>query len=164
MKAESLYMNAWLITWERLDVRPELYEKIAAILSSRRSEHSVAEFMEFLYLRATCDASDMAYFANRPRKMIGRAQYPQSINEMPHERILCGHNPWLYGRRVTNLTVSREGEDEVIRWQEPPTFRWKGTSRTVFEIAEVGELKEWRRPANRPLSEDAYRWRTIGRR
>ena len=39
------------------------------------------------------------------------------------------------------------------------TFRWKGTSRTEFETAEAGELKEWRRPANRPLSEDAYRWR-----
>lgn len=152
-------MNAWLITWERLDVRPEPYEKVAAILSGRRSERSVAQFMEFLYLRATCDASSMAYYANRPKEMIGRAQYSQLINGVPHERISCGHNPWLYGRRVTNLTIARDGEDEVLKWQEPPTFRWKGASRTETETAEAGELKEWRRPANCPLSEDAYRWR-----
>lgn len=153
-------MNAWLITWERLDVRPEPYEKIAAILSGRRSERSVAEFMELLYLRATGDASAMAYYANRPRKMIVRAQYPQLINEVPHgDRILCGHNPWLYGRRVTNLEISRDGEDEVLKWQEPPIFRWKAESLTEIETPEAGELKEWRRPANRPLSEDAYRWR-----
>lgn len=134
-------MNAWLITWERLDVRPEPYEKIAAILSYRRSKHSVAELMEFLYLRATCDASSMAYYANRPRKMIGRAQNPQPINGVPHERILCGLNPGLYGRRVTNLEISRDGEEEVLKWQEPPTFRWKGASRTEIETAEARELK-----------------------
>lgn len=152
-------MNAWLITCERLDVRPEPYEEIAAILSGRRSERSVAEFMEFLYLRATCDALSMAYYANLPKEMIGRAQYPQPINGVPHERISCGHNPWLYGRRVTNLTISRDGDDEVLKWQEPRTFRWEGASRTEFETAEAGELKEWRRPVNCPLSEDAYRWR-----
>lgn len=152
-------MNAWLITWERLDVRPEPYEKIAAVLSGRRSERSVAEFMELLYLRAACDASSMAYYANRPKEMFGRAQHPQPINGVPHERISCGQNPWLYGRRVTNLKISRDGEDEVLKWQEPPTFRWKGASRTEIETAEAGELKEWRRRANCPLSEDAYRWR-----
>ncbi|EJM88773.1 hypothetical protein PMI33_02525 [Pseudomonas sp. GM67] len=152
-------MNAWLITWERLDARPEPYEKVAAILSGRRSKRSVAEFMEFLYLRATCDASDMAYYANRPKKMIGRAQYQLSINGVPHERISIGGNPCLYGRRVTNLKISRDGEDEVLKWREPPTFCWKGTSRTKIETAEGGELKECRRPGNRPLSEDAYRWR-----
>lgn len=150
-------MNAWMITWERLDVRPVPYEKIAAILSGRRSERSVADFMELLYLRATGDASAMAYYANRPRKKTGCAQYPWSINGVPHERILCGNNPGLYGRRVTNLKISRDGADELLKWQEPPTFRWKGASRTEIETAEAGDLKEWRRLANRPLSEDAYR-------
>lgn len=152
-------MIAWLITWERLDARQEPYEKIAAILSGRRTQRSVAESMEFLYLRATCDASSMAYYANHPKEMIEHAQYPQLIKGVPHERISCGHTPWLYGRRVTNLKISRDGEDEVLKWHEPPIFCWKGTSRTEFEIAEAGELKEWRRPANRPLTEDAHRWR-----
>jgi hypothetical protein len=104
----------------------------------------------------------MASCANRPKKMIYRADYPQLINGVPHgARILCGNNPWLYGRRVRNLEIRKEGVTEVITWQEPPTWRRKASSGFEIEIVSEGELKEWRRPGNRPLSEDAYRWTEV---
>ena len=152
-------MNAWLITWERLDARPTSYEKIVAILGSRRSERAIADIIEVLYLRATSDAGGMAQSANRPRNMVYRAEYPQIINNVPHgDRILCGHNPWLYGRKVTNLTITEDGDFEVVTWAEPPIWRRKGTTGFEIEIVSEGEHQEWRRPIHRPLSEDAYRW------
>jgi hypothetical protein len=36
-------------------------------------------------------------------------------NKNMFERIQCGHNPWLYGRRVTDLRVVY---DELV-WTEP---------------------------------------------
>jgi hypothetical protein len=33
------------------------------------------------------------------------------------ERICCGHNPWLYARRVSNLATD-EGR---LTWTEPPS-------------------------------------------
>jgi hypothetical protein len=58
-------MNAWLITWEGTQLYKGNLDKIVAILSSRKPQNRVLEFVELLYLRSTCSASDMAYFANR---------------------------------------------------------------------------------------------------
>jgi hypothetical protein len=152
-------VNAWLVTWEGTEHRKQL-DRVAAIMGSRRSEGAVAEYVEMLYLRAMCDAQDMAYYANRPGKFPYRAQKGLLINQVPHgDHVLCGHNPWLYARKVSKLEVRRDGKFEVLSWQEPPTIRWKGDSRVEFDAWTPGKPGSCRRLAERPLSEDIWRWR-----
>lgn len=149
-------MNAWLLTWEWSSTKP--VEKIVAVLSSRRSDSSVAELIELLVLRSLYPARDVAYYANRKKAMVYKAQTPLNINGVPHgERILCGHDPWLYGRKVRDLkiVVDASADEEVITWQEPNNFKWAEGSKSSIVVATEGELKQWRRP-NKPLSQDIW--------
>jgi hypothetical protein len=151
-------MNAWLLTWEWSSAKP--VEKIVAVLSSRRSDSSIAELMELLVLRSIYPAREVAYYANRKKAMVYKAQTPLNINGVPHgERILCGHDPWLYGRKVRDLkiTVDESTDEEVITWREPKNFKWTDDSRNSITVDTEGELKEWRRP-NKPLSRDIWVW------
>ena len=152
-------MKAWLITWENAEVRRKLPEKIAAVLSSRLSSGRVAELVELLMLRATCDASSMAHYARRPKDRLHHAETSLLINQIPHgDRVLCGSNPWLYGRKVSELSIRRERDCEVLSWREPPTTRWK-TPMREFGPWTDGEVMQHRRPVDRPVSEDIWRWR-----
>jgi hypothetical protein len=147
-------MNAWLLTWECNAAKTQ--EKIVAILTSRRSDRAIAELMELLVLRANSTARNVAYYANRKRELVYKAQTPLGINRVPHgERILCGHDPWLYARKVTELTVVVDelSNEEVLTWREPDDFRWTDNSERRIEVAKRGELKSWRRP-NLPLAND----------
>jgi len=149
-------MNAWLLTWVCNTAKVE--EQLVAILTSRRSDASVAELMELLVLRANSTARSVAYYANRRRELVYKAQTPLAINRVPHgERILCGHDPWLYGRKVSELEVQVDeaSNQEVVTWREPNDFRWTDGSERGIEIAKQGERKSLRRP-NRPLSADVY--------
>ncbi len=77
-------MNAWLITWE-------CDGDIVAILSSRKSEATVAELVKFLYLASTSTADELAYYANRPNRIPYKIKNGEMINGIPHgERITCG--------------------------------------------------------------------------
>jgi hypothetical protein len=153
-------MKAWMITWENAEVRRRLPEKIAALLSPRLSSSRVAELVELLMLRATCDAGAMAYCARRPKERLHRAATSLLINQIPHgDRVLCGQNPWLYGRKVSELSVSREGDMEVLSWREPPTIRWKNKATSEFGPWKDGEVTVHRRPVERPVSQDIWRWR-----
>jgi hypothetical protein len=149
-------MNAWLLTWECNTSKTR--EKVVAILSSRRSDRAVAELMEFLVLRANSTARNVAYYANRRKELVYKAQTPLPINRVPHgERILCGHDPWLYGRKVTDfeVVVDESRNEEVLTWREPDDYRWKDKSESHIEVARKGGVKSVRRP-NTPLSTDIW--------
>ncbi len=149
-------MNAWLLTWECNTAKVK--ERIVAILSSRKSDRAVAEIMELLVLRANSTARNNAYYANRKRELVYKAQTPLAINRVPHgERILCGHDPWLYGRKVTDLEVEvdESSNEEVLRWREPIDYRWTDSPERSIEVAKQGEYKSLRRP-DRPLAADIY--------
>jgi hypothetical protein len=147
-------VKAWLLTWECNT--SSVKEKIVAVLCSRRSDQAVAGLMEFLVLRATSSAHSLAYYANRRKELVYRAQTPLAINRVPHgERILCGHDPWLYGRKVSALRVELDAasNEELVSWREPDDFRWTDGSERAIEVARAGIVKSLRRP-NRALSAD----------
>lgn len=116
--------------------------------------------MELLVLRSRYPAKEAAYYANRKNAMVYRAQTPLVINDIPHGgRVLCGHDPWLYGRRVRDLrvVVDTNTDEEVITWREPNNGKWADESKRSIVVATEGELKQWRRP-NKPLSKDVWAW------
>ena len=148
-------MNAWLLTWAHTSNEPS--EKLVAILPARRSDRAIAELMELFVLRATTGASSAAYYLHRRKQMVYKARTPLVINRVPHgNRILCGHDPWLYGRVVRELVVvvDCEANEEVVSWREPDDFEFKDNSLLLIDVAKPGRLVTLRRP-NCPLSKDA---------
>jgi hypothetical protein len=62
------------------------------------------------------------------------------INGIPHGgRMICGYNPWLHARIVSDLKIESDDERdcEVIRWREPPVFQWKALCANVNETLPI---------------------------
>jgi hypothetical protein len=155
-------MNAWLITWQGTALLPEnAPEKVAAILSSRKSDKSVADSVELLFLRARCSASDMAYYANRRRDMLFKVQDSLLINHIPHgDRIFCGSSECaIYARKVSQLKIklNKENGKEILTWIEPPTYRWKDEQHMRgIVLASEGENRKLERDYPVPLEKSAW--------
>jgi len=155
-------VKAWLLTWTWLKYEPA--ESLVAILSSRKSDRSVAELMELLVLRSQGAAVENAHYAHRPKPPSLKAQTPLLINRVPHgDRVLCGYDPWLYGRKVSDLHIvlDRAANEEVLSWREPDDYAWAEPDERTLTPAAQGKPKQLRRP-NGPLSADALaKWRTL---
>lgn len=150
-------MNAWLITWEGTSEKLNDENRLFAIIGARRSIEFIVDILEFLYLRASSNASEMAYLVTRPRKKHFKAEMSQLINGVPHgDRILCGHNPWLYARKVTelNVVIAEESGAEHVTWREPPIFKWTDQSKMNIEIAQTGEIKSLIRSSDKRVSRE----------
>ena len=107
-------MNAWVITWEGTSSHINDENRLVAIIGARRSSSYITELVEFLYLRASSGADEMAYFANRPKKKPHKAERRLMINLVPHgDRVSCGDNPFLYARKVSNLSVVVDKETDT---------------------------------------------------
>lgn len=152
-------MNAWLITWEGTRDQKDTSGKIVAILSSRKSEKTVVDVVESIYIHSTCNASDIAYYANRRGKMPFKVQSVVLINGIPHgDRIFCGNSDrWLYARRVSKfkVRVDKAKKRETLTWVEPSTYKWKGKRQSI-ELAAEGEVGYWERNHLAPLSTDTW--------
>ncbi len=147
------YMKAWLLTWVCNTAKTK--EEVVAVLSSRKSEATISELVEFIVLRATSNVSGMMFYANRRKQLVYKAQASQLINGVPHrERILCGHDPWLYARKVTDFKAcfDEKTNEEIISWREPDNFCWT-QNKQGLEIAEYGIVKQLRRQ-QKELSSD----------
>lgn len=113
---KEVQVKAWLITWEWMGDAAAVADRVAAILNPRWSGERVGTIVEFLYLKCTANASEMAGYARRPRSNPYRAE--RDFNG----RITCGSHPWLYARLVTDLSVAVDPETgtETITWTESP--------------------------------------------
>lgn len=146
---QPIKMNkAWLLTW--ISTYPqESSEQIAGILSARKSSKQVAEVVEMIYLRSTCNAFNMAYYADRQMEIPFKVQ-----NENGHIR--CGSNYHrLYARVVSDLHIQVDNEhgQEIITWVEPT-----GDDSQNYETAEclAGAHKRYARVYLSTISNDRY--------
>lgn len=123
-------ITAWLVTWEHSGAHATPPRRVAAILNRRWSPDRVRETVELIYVMTQYSpAEQIAYAKDR------------SFNPYPAEfervfggpiwdgRIFCGHNPWLYARRVDNLIASSDVLGAEVTWSERPTPDWKA----IFE-------------------------------
>jgi len=91
----------------------------------------------------------MACLANRPKKIPYKVDKVQLINNIPHgDRITCGHNPFLYARKVTNLQIKIDPKENI------EILKWKEKSRREIEVAKEGEIRELWRSLINPLSNE----------
>ena len=128
--AESEIMKAWLVTWEWQGDHAAVKEPIVSILSPRLSDETVQKHVEQLY-------ADLCYsFSERLRFVRSRGENPYPAEfiikriivdnrgregPMGTGRIICGHNPNLYARKVVDIKAQRDEEcNERLCWTEIP--------------------------------------------
>lgn len=158
MERKSRCNRAWLITWLGAGRRIDEANRIAAIVSARRSKQYVADLIELLYEFAATTTGGCVRSLNRPRARPYRAQQGDLINDVPHgDRIECGHNPWLFGQIVSELEVREDIERgvEIIRWREPSRFRWKDESKLAVVVDEPGRVQTLIRPLSKTILDRA---------
>jgi len=134
-----------IITWDWIGDHAAVSDPLVAIFSSRKTDRWIADYLENLYLSISCTAEEMAYYANRRKRIPYKATTPVMINGIPHGgRMICGYNPWLHARIVSDLKIESDDERdcEVIRWREPPVFQWKDENRLNIEVQTEGRNKQ----------------------
>jgi len=140
-RRDTFGMRAWLITWEWIGNHAAVTAPFITILTARKSQSTVADFVEQYYLLASCSAGEIAYFANRPSKLPYRPSRSEIINGVPHgDRIICGHNPYIYARLVSSLIIKTDNKKglEVISWREPSQYKWKDKRHSGIALAKKG--------------------------
>ena len=112
-------ITAWLVTWEAVGEAAETADIIASIIGIRTSQRVVAALVELLYAQRFCTATELASYARN------RSNNPYPARHDPNGGVSCGHNPFLYARKVTKLLVSTDASTglETITWVEPNRYR-----------------------------------------
>ena len=118
-KRQPRKMKAWLVTWEWCGEHAKRDDKIAAIFNPRFGGVRVRELVEFLYANEYTLSERMDLARGRPNP------YPAkfgTLDDVPWDgEIICGHNPYLRGRLVEDLTVQRDANGkETANWKERP--------------------------------------------
>lgn len=145
--------HAWLISWMGTVpwAGPKNPRSIMAILSGRHSEGFVEKSMVLLDMRAKCSAYEMAFYANRKHKFGTPTRIGPGIK-------MKGSNGWLYGRRVSDLRVTRDADTETIEWKEPD-FVANNPETYQLEVRERGaEHKVVRNATEKLGAEPFHRW------
>jgi hypothetical protein len=109
-------MSPWLVTWDWANDSAAYADKIAAVLSPHLGSDRIAGIVELLYALRTSTVAELARYAGKPAANPYRAKIEQ------FERIHCGHNPYLYARKVSDfkVTVNPDTRIETVTWKEPP--------------------------------------------
>jgi hypothetical protein len=110
----------WLVTWESAGGRAatEIREPIAAILSGRMSGRQIAQILEYLYASRYYTPAEWLAWAK-----TGTPPYHATLGELGGHtwegEVSCGHNPYLYARKVDDLRF-RAGADGAPKphWKE----------------------------------------------
>jgi hypothetical protein len=114
--------KAWLITWDWVGDHASVPEPVVDILSARKSEKYIQEYVERLYAQFACSLVERVSLAryNKPRSNPYRAQYMYAKQgTLRGPQVHCGHNPLLWARLVTDLEVSTDaGGKESLSWKE----------------------------------------------
>lgn len=111
--------KAWLITWEG-DSKTTHEPKIVSILNPKLSGKNVAKFIEQLYIiLAGYNNAEKFKYANNRKSNPYKAKFDDVYGLTWEGRIICGHNPYLYGRLVSNLELEKDNEgNEYLVWTE----------------------------------------------
>jgi hypothetical protein len=113
----------------------EVADRIAAILPPRWSPARVTDFMEQFYALHNSNVAELAALAKHPKDN----PYPVSTESNHADMLLCGAHPWLYARKVSELTVRKlDSGYEHVSWVEPDRYGMK-PDKSGVELAHKGK-------------------------
>ena len=111
-------MKAWLITWEWANNAAAVADRVIGVLNPHWGDRRVADIVEFLYSNANSPVDELSCYAKKASNNPYRA-------DIRNGRIHCGHNPFLYARKVSDLKVDTTNDGrEKISWKEPPKYKF----------------------------------------
>jgi hypothetical protein len=114
-------VKAWLVTWDYLGDHAKPNNIIAAILNPRWSAEKVREYVELLYANSEYTIAERIDYARDPKQNPFPAQFSCVNGGRWLRQITCGHNPWLFARKVENLHTENDNENkESVTWDELP--------------------------------------------
>jgi hypothetical protein len=117
--------SAWLIHWEWVgEANRPPGDPVITVLSGRRADAWVCDFVEQIYLALAMGPEEKVSVARNAKNnpfptMLG------SVNGVPWSgQIFCGHNPWIFARKVRNVRVEIRDAERRVAWDElpPPTL------------------------------------------
>ena len=113
-------MAVWLITWEPASRGVEIAEddRVVAILNYRWKAENVRKIVEILHANAEASLSQRLAHAHMLKK--GIAPVYHAVFNGWEGQIVCGVNPFMYGRLVDNPRVVDENDRERLIWDERP--------------------------------------------
>lgn len=104
----------WLVTWEASNDELLPPRRIAAILSGRLGADTVRIVVESLYATHLYTEAEMTSSASAN-------PYPAEFGSIDgvtfRGHITCGHNPFLFARKVDRIRLNRVGQ---VIWTERP--------------------------------------------
>ncbi len=115
--------SAWLITWESAGTEQMATngEKVAAVLNSRCRSETVRIIVEQLYAATEYSAWDKLNAARAPKSNPYPAEFGRVNGAKWSGEVNCGHNPFLYARKVKDLRVVIEDDGvQRVSWNEIP--------------------------------------------
>jgi hypothetical protein len=114
-------VKAWLVTWDWSGNHAKPDKTIVAILNPRWSPDKVREYVELLYVSLEYNFSERIAYASNPKRNPYPAQFNSTNGARWLGQITCGHNPWLFARKVENLRIKDDNEnEESVTWNELP--------------------------------------------
>jgi hypothetical protein len=142
-------MKAWLVTWEWANDAAAVADRVICVLPPQWSDERVSNTVEILYASLTATVSELAHYAKRPSNNPYRAERSGS-------RIICGHNPYLEARYVSDLKVETDPKTyiETIFWREPNLYRFENGKRVL--VAEGNQEKFTRKVSGSPIHEGIW--------
>jgi hypothetical protein len=114
-------MKAWLITWEWSGEYAKVENPVASILNPRLSPQKVKEIVELLYVNQNYTIREKLAYSNNKKFNPYPAYYTRINGIQWLGEIFCGHNPYLFARKVEKIKVEEdENGNEVLSWKELP--------------------------------------------
>ena len=125
--------NAWLITWEspREDYLNDLQRpRIVAILKPQISSGTIKSLLPVLFT----SESHLTF-----GEKISYSFYPRNPSWLrtDNESILCGSNPWLWARPVSDLFVESYDNTQwrqTLHWSERPRYAIDPNTHRPIEV------------------------------
>jgi len=149
-------MKAWLVTWDWSGDAAAVADEVLAILNPRWSVQRVSQCVELLYAVNTSCLGELATYAR------WRERNPYKAEEFEGEKIACGHHPYLYARKVSDLIVETDPltDLEIISWVEPDIYKLTDSG---FELVGSGRRNSFSRRIDGPPSSELIWDRLLGR-
>lgn len=110
-------IRAWLITWKWFGDENAIADKVIAVLNPRWTRERVAPIVDAIYAMCSYSIEEMVMFTRRPERTPYRSEVSNGV-------IICGHNPWLEARKVSDLIVDVDEKSglETIKWNLLPRY------------------------------------------
>lgn len=129
--------SAWLITWEYDNDSAFIEDRFITLVSYKRGRIYVAELIEALYEIHTSNLHEIGISTKNVSERAYKCD-PYKYDQF----LICGHNPYIKGRKVENIIISKNSEGiETIMCTELSIWNWDKSTNTLLSKTEERQVE-----------------------